>query len=105
MYNRLVNFLIEQSFVRGGNDFCLFSRNENDKLLFFLRWVDDLVITGSSSQDIDELKKTLETKFNNDDLGKLEWFSGMPVSEDSGKITFDQETFRKCHRRIKNAGE
>ena len=28
-----------------------------------------------------------------DDRGKLEWFLGMQISENSGKITLDQETY------------
>ena len=61
--------------------------------MFVLSWVDDLVIAGSSSQDIEELNKTLETKFKMDDRGKLEWILGMQVSEDSEKIILDQETY------------
>ena len=40
-----------------------------------------------------ELKKTLETKFKMDDRGKLEWFLGIQINEDSEKITLDQETY------------
>ena len=47
-YEELANFLIQQNFVRSKNDYCLFSKNEKDKKLFVLSWVDDLVIAGSS---------------------------------------------------------
>ena len=56
-YEELANFLIEQSFVRSKNDYCLFSKKERQKL-FVLSWVDDLVIAGSSSKDIEDVKKT-----------------------------------------------
>ena len=59
---------------------------------FVLSWVDDPVIAGSISEDLEELKKTLETKFKIEDQRKLEWFLGMQKSEDSEKITLDQET-------------
>ena len=91
-YEELANFLIQQNFVRSKNDYCLFSKNEKGKKLFVLSWVDDLVITASSLEAIEELKKRLETKFKKDDRGKLEWFLGMQISEDSEKITLDQET-------------
>ena len=42
---------------------------------------------------MEELKKTLETKLKMDDRGKLEWFLGMQINEDSEKITLDQETY------------
>ena len=40
-YEELANFLIQQNFVRSKNDYCLFSKNEKDKKLFVLSWVDD----------------------------------------------------------------
>ena len=55
-YEELANFLIQQNFVRSKNDYCLFNKNEKDKKLFLLSWVDDLVIAGSSLEDIEELK-------------------------------------------------
>ena len=57
--------------MRSKNDYCLFSKNEKGKKLFVLSLVDDLVIAGSSLKAIEELKKTLETKFKLDDRGKL----------------------------------
>ena len=72
------------------NDYCLFSKNEKGKKLFVLSWVDDLVIAGSGLEAIEELKKTLETKYNMDDRGKLEWSLGMQTNEDCEKITLDQ---------------
>ena len=64
MYEEFANFLIEQNFVRK-NDYCLFSKKEKGIKLFVLSWVDDLVIAEGSLEAIEELKKTLETKFKN----------------------------------------
>ena len=91
-YEELANLLIQQNFVRSKNDYCLSSKNEKGKKLIVLSWVDDLVIAGSSLEAIEELKKTLETKFKMGDRGKLEWFLGMQINEDSEKITLDQQT-------------
>ena len=63
------------------------------KKLIVLSWVDDLVVAGSSLEAIEELKKTFETKFKIDDRGKLEWFLGLQIKEDSERITLDQETY------------
>ena len=76
-YEELVNLLIQQNFVRSKIHYCLFSKKEKGKKLFVLSGVDDLVIAGSSLAAIEELKKTLETKFKKDYRGKLEWFLGM----------------------------
>ena len=79
--------------MRSENDYCLFSKNEKGKELFVLSWVDDQVIARSSLEAIDELRKTLETKFKTDHRGKLVWFLGLQINEDSEKITLDQETY------------
>ena len=69
------------------------AKMKRTKKLFVLSWVDDLVIAGSSLKAIEELKKTLETKFKMDDRGKVDWFLGMQINEDSEKITRDQQTY------------
>ena len=79
--------------MRSKIGYCLFSKNEKGKKLFVLSRVDDLVIAGSSLEAIEELRKTLKTKFKMDDRGKPEWFLGMQINEDSEKITLDQQTY------------
>ena len=91
-YEEPANFLIQQNVVTSKNDYCFFSKNEKGKKLLVLGWVDDLVIAGSSLEAIEELKKTLETKFKMDDRGKLEWFLGMQKNEYSKK-TLDEATY------------
>ena len=89
----LANFLIQQKFTRSRNDYCLFSKIENNEKLYVLSWVDDLVIAGSNNESIELLKKTLEGKFKMDDRGKLEWFLGMQVSQENDNVTLDQEKY------------
>ena len=79
--------------MRSKNDNCFFSKNKKDKELFVLSWVDDIVIAGSTLEAVEELKKTLETKIEMDDRGKIEWFLGMQIKEDCEKITLHQETY------------
>ena len=92
-YEELANFLIQEKFVRSKNDYCLFTKIENNEKLYILSWVDDLVIAGSNNEDIEQLKRALEGKFKMDDRGKLEWFLGMQVSQEDDKITLDQESY------------
>ena len=82
-YGELAKFLIWQNFLRSKNDYYFSSKNEKGKKVFVLSWVHDLVIAGNSLEAIEELKKTLETKFKMDDRGKFECFPGMQINEDS----------------------
>ena len=59
-YEELANFLIQQKFTRSRNDYCLFSKIENNEKLYVLSWVDDLVIAGSNNESIELLKKLLK---------------------------------------------
>ena len=61
--------------------------------IFPLSWVDDLVIGRSSSHGIEELKKTLDTKFGMNDRLTLQWFLGMQFSEDSEKLNLVRNTY------------
>ena len=51
-YEELATFHIQQNFKRSKNDYCLFPKIENDRKIFVLSWVDDLVNAGSKTQDI-----------------------------------------------------
>ena len=84
-YEELPNFLVVQNFVRSKNDYCFFSKIDCGTKLFVLSWVDDLVIAASSSEDKEQLQKSLETNFKTDDRGKLECFLGLQINEDSEK--------------------
>ena len=50
-------------------------------------------MAGSSLEALEELKKTLETKFKKDNRGKLEWFQGIQINEDFENISLEQETY------------
>ena len=69
-YEELVNFLVEHIFVSSKNDYSFFSKKKKGKKLI-LSWVDDLVLAGSSLEDLEESKNILETKFEMADRGKL----------------------------------
>ena len=82
-YEELANVLIEQNFVFSKNDYSLFSEKEKGIKFFVVSCVDDLVVAGNSIETIEELKKTLEQKLKMDDRGKLEWFLGMQINENT----------------------
>ena len=92
-YEELATFFIQHNFKKSKNDYCLFSKRENDRKLFVHSWVDDLVIAVSKTEDIEELRITLDGKFKMDNRGNLEWFLGMLISQIKDCITIDQETY------------
>jgi hypothetical protein len=57
--------------------FCL-GREPKAKVATVI-YVDDLIITGDSDENIFDLKKFLKQKFEMKDLGKLRYFLGIEV--------------------------
>lgn len=51
-------------------------KGEHDLLILCL-YVDDLLITGSNKDEIDDLKVKLKTEFEMMDLGELTYFLGL----------------------------
>ena len=50
-------------------------------------YIDDIVLAGESTKKIEEMKHTLSTKFNMNDLGELNQFLGVQVNQDHDKGT------------------
>ena len=93
-YQELANFLKSENFERSKNDYCLFYKVSTSKTkLYILSWVDDLVIAGNDSTEIEELKSAFESKFKMDDRGELKWFLGMRIERKVDGITLDQELY------------
>jgi hypothetical protein len=56
-------------------------------------YVDDLIITGDSVQEIEFFKAQMQEKFSMSDLGKLSYYLGIEVSQEKGKITLCQTSY------------
>ncbi len=59
--------------------FSLYAKKIDHGIVIIVIYVDDLIITGDSDEDIFELKKLLKQKFEMKDLGKLCYFLGIEV--------------------------
>ncbi|KAG8492112.1 hypothetical protein CXB51_015664 [Gossypium anomalum] len=67
----------------GPNDDSLFVRSSSDHTLYVLVYMDDIVITGNSSDVINCFVQQLHNKFALKDMGKLHYFLGIEVSRSS----------------------
>jgi len=52
---------------------------EDTSLLIICLYVDDLMLTGSNIQDIEDFKPVTKSKFEMTNLGKLAYFLGMEI--------------------------
>ena len=73
----------------------MYRKGEGDKLLIVAIYVDDLFVTGNSSQKIREFKTAMSQKFEMSDLGLLTYYLGIEVKQSSHGITIKQEAYAR----------
>ncbi|RVW88665.1 Retrovirus-related Pol polyprotein from transposon RE1 [Vitis vinifera] len=80
-FDKLKISLQQFGFSSTKSDQSLFVRFTNCSSLFVLVYVNDIVVTGSSSQEIQELISKLSGLFSLKDLGELSYFLGIEVKK------------------------
>ena len=75
----LCTFLLSLGFVTSCADSSLFVYSYGNALLYFLVYVNDLIITSSGPSLVDTIIQQLDSKFSMKDLGVLSFFCGVEV--------------------------
>ncbi|CAM8877175.1 unnamed protein product [Rhodiola kirilowii] len=84
-FSRFSDALTSYGFVQSATDPSLFILRKADSFTILLVYVDDVVITGTSSTIITDIKNFIHEKFRIKDLGHLKFFLGLEmVRSDSG---------------------
>ena len=73
-YTELRNFLLSIGFIISKFDNSLFIHHQKEFTMFLLVHVDDIIITGTSSQQVQRFITTLTHRFSLKDLGPLAYF-------------------------------
>ncbi|CAM8981568.1 unnamed protein product [Rhodiola kirilowii] len=92
-FSRFSDALVEFSFVQSLNDYSLFTLSTNDNFLILLVYVDDVVITGTSSKLTVQVKQFIHDKFQIKDLGNLKYFLGLKVARSASGIFLNQRKY------------
>ncbi|CAH9112472.1 unnamed protein product [Cuscuta epithymum] len=78
-YIELCRFLISVGFQKSRADASLFIYSSHGTLIYFLVYVDDIVLTGNNAKAVEEFVRQLTHKFSVKDLGMLHHFLGIEV--------------------------
>lgn len=78
-FDKLKSTLITFGFTASRCDPSLFTYKSNSQVVYLLVYVDDIIITGSSSILIQQLTDKLNSSFSLKQLGHLDYFLGLEV--------------------------
>jgi len=95
-WNKNINeFLLSLGFVSLPNEPCLYSRREGDKISMIALYVDDLVISGSTLDIVQEIKARLSERYSMSDLGEVGQILGCEVKREgpTGRLTLTQRSY------------
>lgn len=94
-WNKMLHdFLSENGFIQNPADHCVYSKDtSNGEKIIVIIWVDDLIIAGSNSQTIQNVKCILGSKFKMKDLGQLKHFLGIDFTQTDGEIKMSQKRY------------
>ena len=89
-------------FKKCSKESSVYRKDEKDKLLIVVVYVDNLFVTGSSVQAIMEFKNSMSKEFEMCDLGRLTYYLGIEVRQSSEGIEIKQEAYAR--QILKDAG-
>ena len=90
---KLTQALSNMGFAQSHYDYSLFTKKVGKELLVILVYVDDLLVTGSNLQHIQQVRKDLQHRFKMKDLGELKYFLGIEFSRTNDGILMNQRKY------------
>jgi hypothetical protein len=94
---KLDDTLVTLGFQRSGAEYGIYTRSRADRRLIIGVYVDDLIITGASEDDIVTFKQEMKLKFQMSDLGLLSYYLGIEVNFSVGYLSRFMEDPRDDH--------
>ena len=92
-FSRLSTKLQALGFRGSKADTSLFYFHHQGVTIYFLVYVDDIIVVSSSDQAMDKLLSQLRDDFALKDLGQLHYFLGMEVHKAGGGIILTQDKY------------
>ncbi|KAF5779215.1 putative RNA-directed DNA polymerase [Helianthus annuus] len=90
---RLTDVLLSIGFIQSKCDHSLFILSKKNVTVFLLVYVDDIVVTGNSDDEIKKIKHVLNETFKIKDLGVLKYFLGIEVLYDKKSVCLSQRKY------------
>jgi hypothetical protein len=101
-YNRFATFLQSIGFIEAKSATSLFIYRRDSDVIYLLLYVDDIVLTASSTSLRRWTISSMQTEFSMKDLGELHHFLGVSVSRQSSGLFLSQRQY--CLEILERAG-
>ena len=92
-HNELKGFLLSYGFVNSHSDTSLFIYYMSVMEVYFLVYVDDLIVIGNENAFITQFMQALATRFSIKDLGDLNYFLGIEVLLTTSSMLLTQDKY------------
>jgi hypothetical protein len=91
-YEKINKYLKSRSFKRSDSDPNLYIKEKGEEIIIMVVYVDDLIITGSSDDLIQEEKDSLCKSFDMTDLGLLHYCLGIEVWQQPNRFSSHRQS-------------
>lgn len=92
-FQKFSDALISYGFTTSLNDYSLFTYSNKGQFIALLLYVDDVIITGTSTELIQTIKQFIDSQFKIKDLGTLKYFLGIEVARSAVGIFINQRKY------------
>jgi hypothetical protein len=92
-YSRFASFLLSQGFAEAKSDTSLFVFRRGSDTVYLLLYVDDIILTASSTELLRRTISALQQEFAMKDLGPLHHFLGITVERRPDRLFLHQRTY------------
>ncbi|GAA0141278.1 transmembrane signal receptor [Lithospermum erythrorhizon] len=92
---KFTSTLITYGFKQSYHDNCLFTYTTNSCFLVLVVYVDDILLTGNSEQEMLAIKKVLHEKFTIKDLGVAKYFLDIEIAWSTHGMYLSQQKYIK----------
>ncbi|GKV11820.1 hypothetical protein SLEP1_g23039 [Rubroshorea leprosula] len=89
----LKNFVLSQGFSQSQSDASLFIYHHGSTWIYFLVYVDDIIITGSDPSAVQSFIQVMGARFSLKDLGPLSFFLGVEAIPTSAGLLLSQHQY------------
>jgi hypothetical protein len=92
-FGRFTQSMRQFGYKQSNSDHTLFFKHHNSRITVLIIYVDDMVITGDDSEEIERLQQQLASEFEMKDLGNLKYFLGIEVARGRDGIFLCQRKY------------